>query len=141
MGGLDLDMEGEPRPRPQGNSGTFGREPFQSNRDFQVWRYHVSHQNLLLRSTITLELKTRIDINFGYVKFMALRNVYHGLEVRVGSSDEISEIEHRYDQKIDEGGLFVLGPNLASFVVAGLMQWHESDWGDSEPSVYGPHLG
>src|SRR4051794_25137080 len=108
--------------------------PFQSDRYFQVWKYHVSKCGLLIRSTPTERFGSLIDVHFGGVSFMVLRNSYEGLEIREGTPDEVTEVQDRYGVKFREGTrLNVLEPKLTSFVVSGMMQWYEDtemdyDW-------------
>ena len=109
----------------------YGLAPFRSDRHFQVWKFHVSKRGLLLRSPATSEFRSLIDVHFGGVSLMVLRDSYDGLEIREGLPDEVAEIEDRYETKIGAGGrLNILGGNLTSFVVSGIMQWRE----DSEPN-------
>jgi hypothetical protein len=54
---------------------------FQSGRHFQVWRYTVSHAQLLLRSTRDDSHTTRIDVLFKGVDRVDLPTSFNGLSI------------------------------------------------------------
>lgn len=62
---------------------------FSSQRVFQVWRYSVSHGQLLLRSTKTAEFPTRVEVLFKSVAFMALPSLLDGLLVSECASADL----------------------------------------------------
>jgi hypothetical protein len=114
---------------------------YRSERLFKVWTYSVSHCRLLLRSTIEGGLPSRIDVYFGGVELMLLRPYYHGLSVAVAGPDEVAQYEKRYGEIGRGATLFMLEPNLGSFVVAGVMQWHEDTGGFQDRSFFGRFNG
>jgi hypothetical protein len=106
---------------------------FSSKRQFQVWAYTVSHGQLLLRSTKTEEMPTRIDILFKPVSFMELPTLFHGItvcEVESGDADGIlgriqaSEYhiiyKHQKVYKLSSG-------DVVAYVVASAFVVHEDD--------------
>lgn len=54
---------------------------FQSNRLFKLWDYSVSHQQLLIRSPMTPDIPTNIDLLFWGVKSLNVETVLRGVEV------------------------------------------------------------
>ena len=52
-----------------------------SPRKFEVWRYTVTHGQLLLRSNKGRSEQTRIEVLFRDVAFMALGPLMHGLVI------------------------------------------------------------
>jgi len=62
---------------------------FSSDRFFQVWKYTVSHKCLLIWSTRSDEIATRIEILFWGVNRMELPTTFHGLKIlEVSNVDE-----------------------------------------------------
>jgi hypothetical protein len=114
-----------------------GIDQFESPRLFKVWGYSVSHTRLLLRSTKEGGLPSRIDLFFGGVSRMLLRPHYTGLRAAAAEPAEVQAYRAQYGEIPDRSTLFVLEPDLASFVVAGVMQSHEDEGGYQEPSYFG----
>jgi len=52
------------------------------NRKFQIWRYVVSHRQLLLRSPKSESASTRVDVLFKDVSFMCLSADLSGLSIQ-----------------------------------------------------------
>ncbi|HLL68372.1 MAG TPA: hypothetical protein VK453_22045 [Micromonosporaceae bacterium] len=115
--------------------------PFRSERHFQVWTYTVSHRRLLLRSVKEGSLATRIDLYFGGVTRMLLRPAYDGLHAAEADQLDLDLYRERYGDLGPELKVFTLEPDLASFVVAGVMQWHEDAGGFEDPSHFGHFPG
>lgn len=114
---------------------------FYSSRHFQVWTYSVSHCRLLLRSTKEGGLPSRIDVFFGGVDRMLLKPDYMGLRVEVADPPVLEAYSERYGEISEGAKLFTLEPDLASFVVAGVMQSHEDGGGFLDPSYFGNFFG
>lgn len=66
------------------------REPiFCSDRMFEVWRYTVSHRQLLIRSNKGGSSATRLEVLFKDVAFMAVPSVMKGLSItEYGTKDD-----------------------------------------------------
>ncbi len=112
--------------------------PFQSDRYFKLWKYHVLRRDLLIRSTFDAGPRTTIDVHFSSVRLMVLRSSYAGLNIRERTLDEASEVEGRYRMQLGKGSrLYVLETELTSFVVSGIMQWYEDSEVDIEAGVFG----
>ena len=114
---------------------------FESPRYFKVWTYTVSHCRLLLRSTKEGGLPSRIDVYFGGVERMLLRPYYDGLRVAEADTAALDSYRDRYGEVAAGYTLFTLEPDLGSFVVAGVLQWHEDAGGFEDPSYFGHFLG
>ncbi|WAL68835.1 hypothetical protein ORV05_14055 [Amycolatopsis cynarae] len=106
------------------------------NRMFQVWRFEVGHSVLLLRSTLTKEQPTRIDIMFRAVGEMRLRKRLDELTV-----DLITGDDPRFQDVAIEQGKFLFAVSARDFphgyVVAGSMFTAEDDLHYDDPSVLG----
>jgi hypothetical protein len=114
---------------------------FESERFFQVWAFTVSKTKLLLRSTNDGGRSTRIDVYFGGVDRMFLKSEYHGLRVAEADRVDLELYRERYGDLRPGLTLFAVEPRLESFVVAGVMQWHEDNGGFRDPSRFGHFLG
>ncbi len=112
-------------------------ELFTSPRHFQVWSYSVTKTRLLLRSTLEGGERSRIDLYFGGVSRMLLRSAYDGLTVVEAGPAERETFRDRYGEMAPGSELFLLEPGLASFVVAGVCQWHEDAGSHRDPSWFG----
>lgn len=60
---------------------------FSSPRRFELWRYTVSHGQLLMRSNKGVGAETRIEILFKDVGFMALPTLLEGLAISECAAD------------------------------------------------------
>ena len=108
------------------------------DRRFQVWHFEVSHSVLLLRSTLTKEHPTRIDIMFRAVGEMRLRR---------GLDDLSVDLLDRNDPRLTELGVtpapwqHVFAVSAKDFphgyVVAGSMFTAEDDLYYDDPSILG----
>jgi len=112
-------------------------ELFTSPRYFQVWSYSVTKTRLLLRSTLEGGERSRIDLYFGGVSRMLLRPAYDGLTVVEAGPAERETFRDKYGEMAPGSELFLLEPGLASFVVAGVCQWHEDAGSHRDPSWFG----
>ena len=61
---------------------------FSSPRRFQLWHYNVSHARLMLRSPISPECETNIDVVFWDVRYVDLATAIDGLTIAHGDDDE-----------------------------------------------------
>lgn len=115
---------------------------FASNRLFEVWRYTVSHRQLLVRSNRGSLLETRLEVLFKDVAFMAILPVMKGMT--------ITEL----DPAIDELPLSVMSigirrpwyriesEGVVGYVAAGAILTNEDGLGYDGPSglLLGPAL-
>ena len=105
---------------------------FTSSRRFQLWRYTVSHGQLLLRSTKSSSEKTRIDILFKDVISLNLKSLLDGLRIETdvhGTSNGSSRV---FRIESSEFNGFVEASDF----------FHETDEAEySEPSPFEKSLG
>ena len=66
-------------------------ESFVSDRHFQLWRYTVSHSQLLLRSTRDNDHDTRVEVLFKGVRRVDLPTSFDGLTVRRDGSGFVAK--------------------------------------------------
>jgi len=71
------------------------------------------------------------------VSRMLLRPAYDGLTVVEAGPAEREAFRDRYGEIAPDSQVFQLEPGLASFVVAGVCQWHEDTGASREPSWFG----
>ena len=98
---------------------------FDPTRTFQMWRYNVSHAQLLLRSTKDDRVATRIDVLFKGVRMVKLPTTMTALEV-MGSHPAGGE-DRRYTVRFAGG---------EGYVVAAVAAVVEDDGEYHEPSAF-----
>ncbi len=70
---------------------------FQSNRLFKLWDYSVSHQQLLVRSPITPDIPTNIDLLFWGVKYLTVETILRGVDiVRIDDCSSLNDYEAKF---------------------------------------------
>ncbi|MFI0424464.1 hypothetical protein [Spongiactinospora sp. 9N601] len=72
---------------------------------------------------------------------MLLQPYYDGLIVRFPDPQDVKLILDLIGNIPPESHMYVLGSRPFSFIVSGLMQWHEDDKSSSDPSWFGHMLG
>jgi hypothetical protein len=108
-------------------------------RPFQVWQYLISHGQLLLRSTRSASLESRVDVLFKDVAAMLLRTAYEGLTIRHPTDEERELIVRLTGLTQGRGRTFYVVDSLPiGFVVAGSVTWAEDQLDYSEPSTLIP---
>lgn len=111
---------------------------FVSSRTFRVWLYTVSHSILLLRSVKGEQHRTRLDLLFKPVSRMSIPTSLEGVDVRALAEDNLpSEMAATLAACRPGSRLFSLsGESLRSWVVSGVVAWHEDDGDDNVPSYF-----
>jgi hypothetical protein len=111
---------------------------FSSNRKFEVWRYTVSHHQLLIRSNKHNSSSTRIEVLFKDVVFMAIPPVMNGLTIT--KCDAIDDVP-----LANLAGLHSLKPwyridadRLVGYVAAGAFITNEDELGYEDASPLMP---
>jgi len=104
-------------------------------RRFQLWRYNVSHRQLLLRSTKEPDVPTRVDVLFKGVAAVKLCVEYSSLTIRKATSAESTSIANELRVVMAGKDVFLLdGSECSGYVVAGSIE-HSEDAGEyDEPS-------
>jgi hypothetical protein len=96
-----------------------------------MWRYNVSHGQLLLRSTKTPELPTRIDILFKGVAAVKLATGMSSLTVRSPTPAEAENIEAEFPRAMHKGDeIFVLSSKAGVGYVIAVAMHHTEDDGE-----------
>ncbi len=89
---------------------------FQSTRFFKLWDYSVSHQQLLIRSPMTPDIATNIDIVLWGVKYFEIATILKGIDIaRTQDQSRISEKAKRFIVDGYEG--FVINSGVSNFVI------------------------
>lgn len=107
-----------------------------SDRFFQVWSYSVSHRELILRSTKSTDLATRIDVFFKGVDEVHLPMASNGLlieeisEATLGEFRGLRQTPFGKDVKI----FVIRGADFVGYVAALIALSHEDDGEYHEPS-------
>src|SRR5262249_48013426 len=107
-------------------------------RRFQVWLYSVSHGQLLLRSTKSDEIPTRIDVLFNDVAALELPTLFDGLSITEAALDEAQSLNVQLGSwPIHRRKVFVLrGTNYLGYVIAGAVSWHEDEGSHYDESFF-----
>lgn len=110
---------------------------FESERTFEIWRYLVSHRQLLLCSNRTEEHETRIEVLFKSVESLKLPTYLDGLTVRSSTASEEAEIRDGFDFVPRQDILFfvVEGKAYRGYVAAGAVFTSEDAGSYDEPSA------
>ncbi|HEX8430246.1 MAG TPA: hypothetical protein VF625_03125 [Longimicrobium sp.] len=106
-----------------------GELVFASTRRFELWIYHVSHGQLLLRSNRTSEDATRVEILFVNVLSMHLPTLIETLEIEIADAGASAEILSNMGAwELDTEKVFLVrGRNCRGHVLAGGIFWNEDD--------------
>jgi len=65
---------------------------FHSERSFELWDYHVSHRQLLIRSPMRDALPANIDLIFVGVSFLKCDTFFQTIELDLAQADEIAQL-------------------------------------------------
>lgn len=115
---------------------------FKSPRSFKIWRYNVSHRQLLLRSTKENDAPTRVDILFKDVIAIKLHTELLGLTIRRISPAEVDSFANEMKGLIsDRRTLFSIeSARCSGYVLAGQMEQAEDTGEYDEPSYLSSSL-
>ena len=110
-----------------------------SERRFQIWKYTVSHSELLVRSTKSTEFSTRIDVFFKGVTEFHLPTIFTGLSV-VEVSDAVAQklcILRQAPCLSGKVKIFkIQGNDFVGYVVALIALSHEDEGEYDAPSFF-----
>ena len=90
---------------------------YESERDFKLWDYRVSHAQLLLRSPMAPDRGTNVDVQFWGVEFVRLPTVLRGIRVRGADDPEKERDALRHGFKYP-GRIFLLDGQDEALVIA-----------------------
>ena len=65
---------------------------FDSKRQFKLWDYNVSHQQLLLRSPRTGNETENLDVVFWGVKHVCLPSILEEISLRLATTDQVERL-------------------------------------------------
>lgn len=106
---------------------------FRSDRLFQVWRYTVSHGQLLIQSQKTELLATRLEILFKDVEYMAVRPIMDGLSIAPCPRDRLPLFLAGLDVT---GAWYELGCDKGDgYIACGAVAFSEDSLGYGQPSA------
>ena len=92
------------------------KEPIRASRKFRIWEYRVSHDQLLLRSPKD-SASRNFDVIFVGVQYFALPSYFDGLEISLGTTEEILRVQQDYGKPVLAERVFSLRSNGAQHVV------------------------
>ncbi len=110
--------------------------PLRMDRQFQLWSYQVSHRVLLLRSNITRDATSRVDLMFRSVSAMELRSRYEWISVDLASDSRREQLSSLGVEVAAGAHLFSIESAFpgAGYVVAGSFYYAEDDMDYGQPS-------
>ena len=94
-----------------------------AGRVFQVWEYHVSHGQMLIRSPKSPATKkapartTNLDLICVGVEYMALPRIVSDIELAVPTQDELSDLGSILGKPLDTQKVIVLVSKKRRFIV------------------------
>lgn len=108
---------------------------FSSDRVFEVWRYTVSHRQLLLRSNKGNSAPTRLEILFKDVAFMAVPPVMKGVTItECGAADD--ELPAGINAlRVSKPWYRIEADGTVGYIAAGAIVTNEDNLGYEEPSA------
>jgi len=110
-----------------------------SERQFQIWKYTVGHSQLLLRSTKSGDLPTRIDVLFKGVKEFHLPTILTGLSITEASATEVRQLcglRKTASRDANARVFKVQGSDFLGYVTALLAVCHEDEGEYDDPSYF-----
>src|SRR2546430_568013 len=105
----------------------------ESSRQFQWWAYTTSNSMLLLRSTKSDVISTRIDVLFAGVHFVQIPTRLNGLRIRQAVGDEIPSLARPF-MMYDEKCFVIASADYVGLIVSRCAVWKEDVGEYFEPS-------
>lgn len=100
---------------------------YRSDRRFQVWRYIVSHKQLLLRSPKDNENSTRIDLLFKVVDLMNIPTSLKGLALSKAADNSSAVLPINFALSQGSHIFRVDSSSYVGYVVAAYYFFHEDE--------------
>jgi hypothetical protein len=110
---------------------------YQSQRVFQLWKYHVSHRQLLLVSNPRENFVTRVELLFFGVQLINLKTKFNSLVVSEANSEQTGQVllDAGFKQSAMEGKVFLLASEeFAGYVIALGFRQSEDSGNHTDPS-------
>ncbi|WP_310487566.1 hypothetical protein [Chamaesiphon sp. VAR_69_metabat_338] len=79
-----------------------------AERTFQMWDYHSSHSQLLLRSPKRPGITTNIDIKFFGVAYLNIPTIIRGCAIGEATAAEIEQIDSLLPNRADVNRVFII---------------------------------
>ena len=99
------------------------------DRVFRLWKAHVSHTQVLLRSPKRDGTQRNVDIRFVDVEYLELPTILRGVRLLPPEPSEIAGVEARMGKSVNPGFVHVLETNgRRHIVVAASMSVEENDF-------------
>jgi len=111
---------------------------YKSDRDFKLWDYRVSHGQLLLRSPMSPDHHTNVDIQFFGVELICLPTFMHGIRLRLSNGDERDSDARRHAHEY-VGKVFSCNDNGDALVIAAGCRVLENTMDIIESSLFSIH--
>ncbi|GAB2769820.1 hypothetical protein GCM10027275_10410 [Rhabdobacter roseus] len=119
------------------------KDIFNSDRDFTVFDYFISHGQLLIRSKKGDNQKCNIDIIFFDTTFLQLFTMLYGLTIRVVNKDDFIKYDsvNKY-LSYDNSNLFeIISGNEKYYIAASFVKVFENELEFNETSLGMIHKG
>lgn len=101
---------------------------YSSERWFQIWDYTVSHQQLLLRSPVTIDLPRNVDLIFLGVEYLSIPSSLRGLEFDQALPEESAEVMRGLRAGSEVSGVYTLvSEGRRFYIVAAAFRVYEND--------------
>lgn len=110
-----------------------------SDRHFQMWRYSVSHSSLLLRSTKSDGILTRIDVLFKGVREFHLPTSFTGVSIAEAyevDAKNLCSLRQSFVPGTDRTVFKVEGADFVGYVTALIAVYHEDEGEYHDPSFF-----
>jgi hypothetical protein len=110
---------------------------FRSHRQFKVWKYRISHEQLLLRSVPTASEPRRLEVLFRGVLAMKLTTNLDHLTIQQPSDEELTDIRQQIwntTHEVTKTAFIVRTLDSTGYVVASDFSTAEDDADYKTPS-------
>ena len=71
---------------------------FSSEREFRMWDYNVSHNQLLIRSPRSPDVATNVDIIFWRVEYMELPCSFRGIAFAEAAASDVARVQQVFSK-------------------------------------------
>src|SRR5436853_523848 len=105
----------------------------ESDRLFQVWKYTVSHRQLLIQSHRSNSVATRLELLFKNVAYMAVPSVMNGVSISLCPPEELPG--HLRTLDLAKPWYRLTSEDHAGFVAADAVAVNEDELGYEDPSA------
>ena len=86
-------------------------------RTFRLWDYNVSHDQLLLRSPITDEHDTNLDVVFWGVRYLQIPTRFQEIQITRGTNDDSMRLSAILGEAVPLDDIFCLCESATRYLV------------------------